>query len=66
MTPQPVHDKDDTSAALVPAAGIPLLYFGFAHACLALAFAICAIRPTLPGGFFLHARMVAAVHLFIS
>lgn len=63
MTLQPANDKDDTSAALVPAAGIPLLYFGFAHACLALAFAICAIRPTLPGGFFLHARMVAAVHL---
>jgi hypothetical protein len=49
--------------ALVPSAGIPLLYFAFAHACLALACAVVAVNPTLPGAFFLHPRMVAVVHL---
>jgi hypothetical protein len=48
---------------LVPSSGIPLLYFAFAHACLALACAVLVINPALPGAFFLHPRMVAVVHL---
>lgn len=49
--------------ALLPASGLPLLYFGFAHACLAAALAVLVVRPDLPGGFFHHPRMVAVVHL---
>lgn len=49
--------------ALLPARGIPLLYFGFAHICLALALTALLVRPDLPGGFFHHPRMVAVVHL---
>lgn len=48
---------------LLPAAGIPWLYFGFGHVCLAVAFAILALHPALPGPFFLHPRMAALVHL---
>jgi hypothetical protein len=51
------------SRALIPASGIPLLYFGFAHACLAAALGILVVNPSLPGGFFLHPRMAAVVHL---
>jgi hypothetical protein len=47
----------------VPAAGLPLLYFGFAHLCLALALAVLLARPDLPAGFFHHPRMIAVVHL---
>jgi hypothetical protein len=49
--------------ALLPAAGLPLLYLAFAHLCLASAFAVLIVAPTLPGAFFLHPRMVAVVHL---
>jgi hypothetical protein len=49
--------------ALLPAAGIPLLYFTFAHGCLALALAVLLVRPDLPGGFFHHPRLIAVVHL---
>jgi hypothetical protein len=49
--------------ALLPASGIPLLYFGFAHACLALAFGALIVRPSLAAGHFLHPQMVAVVHL---
>lgn len=49
--------------SLRPARDLPLLYFAFAHACLALAFAALAVRPDLPGGFFHHPRMIAVVHL---
>ncbi len=49
--------------ALLPASGIPLLYFGFAHVCLALACAVLVIRPDLPGAYFFHPRMTAVVHL---
>jgi hypothetical protein len=41
----------------------PLLYFGFAHACLAAAFALVALDPRGVGGFFYHPRMLAVVHL---
>jgi hypothetical protein len=40
-----------------------MVYFGWAHAGLALAFAALAIDPALPGGYFLHPRMAAVVHL---
>jgi hypothetical protein len=49
--------------AFLPAAGLPLLYFAFAHICLALALAVLLVRPDLPGGFFHHPRMIAVVHL---
>lgn len=47
----------------MPAADIPLLYFGFAHTCLAAAFVMLVVQPLLPGPFFLHPRMTAVVHL---
>jgi hypothetical protein len=40
-----------------------LLYFGFAHLCLAAAFAVAAFDPHGVGGFFYHPRMIAVVHL---
>ena len=54
---------DTRTHALIPAADIPLLYFGLAHLCLAAAFVILILDPSLPGPFFLHPRMVAVVHL---
>ena len=48
---------------LIPATGLPLLYFAFAHVCLGLALAALVIRPDLPGGYFHHPRMLAIVHL---
>jgi hypothetical protein len=51
------------SRELLPAAGIPWLYFSFAHVCLALAFGALALTPEMPGAFFLHPRMAAVVHL---
>jgi hypothetical protein len=51
------------ASRLVPATGLPLLYFSFAHFCLALAFAALVVHPGLPAGFFHHPRMVALVHL---
>jgi hypothetical protein len=47
----------------MPARWVPLLYFGFGHLCLALAFAAAALRPEALAGFFYHPRMLAAVHL---
>ncbi len=47
----------------MPASGIPLLYFGFAHLSLALCLAILVARPDLPSGYFHHPRMIALVHL---
>jgi len=41
----------------------PLLYFGFAHLCLAAAFAAVALDPRGLAGFYYHPRMVAVVHL---
>ena len=51
------------ASRLVPATGLPLLYFAFAHFCLALGFAALVVSPGLPAGFFHHPRMVALVHL---
>jgi hypothetical protein len=42
---------------------LPLLYFGFAHVSLLLAFLFLASRPTDFTGFYYHAHMVAVVHL---
>jgi hypothetical protein len=52
----PIHD-------LLPARGLPLLYFGFAHLCLIAAFAALVVRPDLAGAGFHHPQMVALVHL---
>lgn len=60
----PIGPRHSTGRrALLPARGIPLLYFGFAHICLALALTVLLVRPDLPGGFFHHPRMIAVVHL---
>ena len=40
-----------------------LLYLGFAHACLAAAFALVALDPAGLGGFYYHPRLIAVVHL---
>jgi hypothetical protein len=48
---------------LLPGSALPLAYFGFAHLGLATAFIFLAVEPELPGGYFLHPRMVAMVHL---
>ena len=42
---------------------LPILYFGLAHAALALAFAAVALDPRGVAGFFYHSRMLAIVHL---
>ena len=47
----------------LPPRWLPLLYFGFAHLCLAAAFAAVALDPRGLAGFFYHPRMVAVVHL---
>jgi hypothetical protein len=47
----------------LPPRWLPLLYFGFAHLCLAAAFAALALDPRGAAGFFYHPRMVAIVHL---
>jgi hypothetical protein len=51
------------SVEFLPARFPPLLYFAFAHACLAAAFAATALDPRGVGGFFYHPRMLAVVHL---
>ena len=47
----------------MPARWVPLLYFGFAHLCLAVAFAAAAWRPDTLAGFHYHPRLLAVVHL---
>ncbi len=42
---------------------LPVLYFGFAHLSLAIAFAEVALEPQKVAGFFYHPRMIAIVHL---
>ncbi len=48
---------------LLPARLLPVLYAGWAHACLAAAFALAALYPELVAGFFYDPRVIAAVHL---
>jgi uncharacterized membrane protein len=43
----------------MPARWLPLLYFTFAHCCLAAAFAELAFEPGSLAGFFYHPRMLA-------
>ncbi len=49
--------------ALTPSSALTLVYFAWAHIGLALAFLALVLDPALPGGYVLHARMVAVVHL---
>jgi len=56
-------DSSAVAVATMPARWIPLLYFGFAHLCLAAAFAELALQPASLAGFFYHPRMLAVVHL---
>ena len=42
---------------------LPVLYFGVAHAALALACAAVAADPRGVSGFFYHSRMLGIVHL---
>jgi hypothetical protein len=48
---------------LIPSSAIPIAYFAFAHAGLALALAVVAARPQIAAGFFYHPKMLALVHL---
>lgn len=48
---------------LAPDSALPMAYFAFAHASLALAFGALVVWPALPGGFFYHPKMIAIVHL---
>lgn len=50
-------------AESLPPRLLPILYFGVAHAALALAFAAVAVDPHAFAGFFYHPRMLAVVHL---
>ena len=47
----------------MPARWVPLLYFGFAHLCLAAALLALAVTPRSLLGFYYHPRMLAVVHL---
>ncbi len=49
--------------AFLPARRAPLLYLGFAHACLLAALVTLAARAQDLGGFYYHPRLVAVVHL---
>jgi hypothetical protein len=49
--------------AFLPARRAPLLYFGFAHACLVAALALLSFRAAALGGFYYHPRLIAVVHL---
>src|SRR5262245_15006284 len=49
--------------AFLPARWVPLVYLGFAHASLAIALNVLALRPGELGGFYYHPRLIALVHL---
>jgi hypothetical protein len=53
----------DGGVAPRPPSRLPLLYFAYAHLCLAAALAALAAFPHSFYGFFYHPRMLAAVHL---
>lgn len=53
----------ETRGRRLPPRWLPLLYFGFAHLCLAAAFAAVALDPRGVAGFWYHPKMVAVVHL---
>jgi hypothetical protein len=48
---------------LLPASGVPLLYFAFAHLSLGVAFGVLIVSPGLPGTYFHHPRLIAVIHL---
>jgi hypothetical protein len=50
-------------ADLLPAPGLPLLYFALAHVSLGLALGTLIVQPGMPAGFFHHPRMIAVIHL---
>ena len=52
-----------TSTDKQPARTLPMLYFGTAHASLAVACALAAVWPRAVAGFFYHAWLVGLVHL---
>lgn len=47
----------------MPARRVPLVYLGFAHACLFVALVTLARHPVGLGGFYYHPRLIALVHL---
>lgn len=47
----------------LPARGLPLLYWGFAHLALATAWIFVLGSPRHVAGFYYHPRMIAVVHL---
>ena len=53
----------ETPERRLPPWWLSLLYFGFAHLCLASAFAAVALDPRGVAGFWYHPKMVAVVHL---
>jgi len=42
---------------------LPVLYFSFAHCCLATVFLLAAWNPLSVAGFYYHPRLIALVHL---
>ena len=52
-----------TPESLLPARHVPLIYFGFAYACLLTAFVVLSFRAETLGGFYYHPRLIAVVHL---
>lgn len=48
---------------MMPARLVPLLYFAFAHLCLAAALLALVVTPRSLVGFFYHPRLIAVVHL---
>ena len=52
-----------TPRSRLPPRLLPVLYFGIAHAALALACLAVALDPRGVSGFFYHARMLGIVHL---
>ena len=47
----------------LPARRLPLVYFGFAHLCLALALSVLVFAPGRVAGFYYQPRAFAVVHL---
>ena len=63
MAESPTTPVATAVAPTMPARWVPLLYFGFAHACLAVAALALALDARGLVGFFYHPKMLAVVHL---
>lgn len=63
MTSPPGGTPGAQPSEFLPSRRLPLLYFGFAHACLALALATLAFAPARVAGFYYQPRAFAVVHL---